>query len=226
MTRSEIRQLALDRGAALFGVAPVERFSEAPKGFHPQDIYAKTRSVIVFAVALPTEAMFADNPVPYTHVNALAMQKTDLLTFDLSVQLERAGIKNVLVPTDDPYLHWDEKRQHGQAILSLRHAAELAGLGRLGRNNLLINKQYGNMIQIGALLSATEIEPDPLADYEVCPPRCRICLDNCPEQALTGERVIQERCRPLALYKTERGFTLKKCFECRKKRPHALGLRG
>jgi epoxyqueuosine reductase QueG len=122
-------------------------------------------------------------------------------------------------------LYWDNEKQEGRGILSLRHVGYLTGLGKLGKNNLLINKDYGNMIQIGAILTSRRFESDPLADYEVCPPKCNICLDNCPQNALTGETVIQKLCRPLSNLKTEKGFTIKQCYECRKKCPQSLGVR-
>jgi len=225
ITRDKIQEIAFETGADLFGLAGVDRFADAPKGFHPRDIYSKTETVIAFAIKLPSETLFADNPVPFTHVNTLAMQKMDLITYDISTKLDRLGLKNVLIPTDDPYLSWDNEKQEGRAILSLRHVGHLAGLGKLGRNNLLINKDFGSMIQIGALLTDQQFDSDPLAYYEVCPPNCRICLDNCPQDALNGETVIQKKCRPISNYKTERGFTIKKCFECRKKCPMTLGFR-
>ena len=225
ITKNKIKEVAFKNGVDLFGVASVDRFENAPKGFHPKDIYSKTKTVIAFAIKLPTETLYADNPVPYTHVNTLAMQKMDLITYDISTELDKLGLKNILIPTDDPYLYWDNEKQEGRAILSLRHVGYLAGLGKLGRNNLLINKNYGNMIQIGALLTNEIFESDPLADYEVCPPNCRICLDNCPQNALTGETVIQKECRPISNFKTEKGFTIKKCFECRKKCPRVLGIK-
>ncbi len=209
----------------MFGIASVNRFENAPKGFHPQDIYSKAETVIVFAIKIPTETLYADNPVPFTHMNTLAIQKMDLITYEISVELDRIGLKNILIPTDDPYLYWNNDKQEGRAILSLRHAGYLAGLGKLGRNNLLINKDYGSMIQIGALLTDVIFESDPLAEYEVCPPNCRICLDICPQKALTGETVIQKNCRPISNFKTEKGYTIKKCFECRKKCPSVLGIK-
>ncbi len=36
-------------GAELCGIASVERFSRAPQGFHPNDIYTACKSVIVMA---------------------------------------------------------------------------------------------------------------------------------------------------------------------------------
>ncbi|MFC2086527.1 hypothetical protein ACFLQ9_02280 [Bacteroidota bacterium] len=88
----------------------------------------------------------------------------------------------------------------------------------------MINKDYGNTIQIGALLTDQRFEFDPLAKYEVCPEDCCICLDNCPQNALTGETVIQKECRPISNFKTEKGYTIKKCFECRKICPGVLGI--
>lgn len=158
-------------------------------------------------------------------MNAMAMQKMDRITYEISFTLDKLGVKNVMIPTDDPYLYWDNDRQEGRGILSLRHAGYLAGLGKLGRNNLLINKDYGNMIQIGALLKKEEFDPDPLASYEACLSRCRICLDHCPQHVLTGETVIQKECRPVSNFKTEKGYYIKKCFKCLKRCPHALGIK-
>lgn len=225
ITRNDIKEIAFNNGVDLFGIASVDRFNNAPKGFHPRDIYSRTKTVITFAIKLPTETLYAENPVPYTHMNTLSTQKMDLITYNISTELDKLGLKNVLIPTDDPYLYWDNNKQEGRGILSLRHVGYLAGLGKLGKNNLLINKDYGNMIQIGALLTPENFESDSLADYEVCPPNCRICLDNCPQKALTGKTVIQKKCRQVSNFKTEKGYIIKKCFECRKKCPAALGIK-
>ncbi|MGD2033982.1 MAG: hypothetical protein PVF73_02925 [Bacteroidales bacterium] len=226
ISREQVKEVVMKNGADLFGIASVDRFSKAPDGFHPRDIYPGTQSVLVFAIRVPSETLFAKNPVPFSHVNAMAMRKVDSMTYEISSELDMLGLKNILIPTDDPYLYWDSDKQEGRAILSLRHAAYFAGLGRLGRNNLLINKVFGSMIQIGALLTGEKFEPDPFARYEVCPKGCRICLDSCPQQALTGDTVIQKECRPFSNFKTEKGYVIKRCWECRKRCPRVLGLNG
>lgn len=225
ITKERVKEIAIKNGVDLFGVASVDRFENAPIGFHPKDVYSKTETVIAFAIKLPKESIYAENPVPFSHMNTLAMQKMDSITYNISSELDSLGLKNVLIPTDDPYLYWDGDNQEGRAILSLRHIGYLAGLGKLGKNNLLINRDYGSMIQIGAILTNAKYESDPLAEYEVCPPNCRICLDICPQKALTGETVIQKNCRPISNYKTEKGFTIKQCFECRKRCPKIFGLK-
>ncbi|PKP03626.1 MAG: epoxyqueuosine reductase [Bacteroidetes bacterium HGW-Bacteroidetes-6] len=223
--QNTIKQIVIKNGADLFGIAPIDRFDDAPEGFHPTDIYQKTKSVIVFAKRIPSETLYAESCVPFTHINTLAMQAVDLMTFHISSELEMIGIKNVIIPTDDPYEYWDEENKTGRAILSLRHTGYLAGLGIIGRNNLLVNEQFGNMIQIGALLTDSEIEPTPLAGYKTCPDNCRICIDTCPAKALDGTTINQKLCRPLSNYRNEKGYVLKKCYHCRKNCPLTLGLK-
>ena len=48
-----IKEIFTKLGADLCGIANVERFANAPSGFHPQDIFADCKSVIVFAKHLP-----------------------------------------------------------------------------------------------------------------------------------------------------------------------------
>jgi len=224
MKKEQIKKVAFELGADLCGIAPLERFADAPKGFHPQDIYSKTKSVLVFAKRIPKEVLNAESCIPYTHVNTIVTQDVDRLAFALSLYLEDHGIDNVMVPSDDPFEYWDSQESVGRAILSMRHAGCYAGLGRLGKNTLLINKKFGNLIQIGAILIASPLAPDPLADYEVCPETCSLCLQNCPVNALDGTTVNQKKCRPLSNFKSEKGFILKKCWECRKICPHSDGI--
>jgi epoxyqueuosine reductase QueG len=210
-------------GAGLIGIAPVERFQEAPDGFRPDDIYPECKSVIVYAKRVPSAPVFIDNCVPYTHVNNLIMMEVDRLSLNISLKLEEMGIKNVLIPTDDPYEHWEPDRTYGRAILSLRHAGYLAGLGVLGKNTLLINREFGNMIQIGAVLADTELESTPIATYDGCPDDCNLCIDSCPQGALNGVTVNQLLCRAKSVYVSPKGYLLKKCNLCRSVCPLSLG---
>jgi epoxyqueuosine reductase QueG len=225
MVESEkVKGWLLGLGADLCGIAPVGRFAGAPAGFHPQEIYKDCRAVIVFAKRLPAGVLAAENCVPYTRANNQVTEEVDSLTLRAALRLEEAGMRTVIVPSDDPYEHWEPERMHGRGILSLRHAGMLAGLGVLGRSTLLINERFGNMIQIGALLVDAALQGDPLAAYEGCRPDCDLCIDSCPADALDGETADQEKCRPLSMIINARGFLLKKCYVCRAVCPHALGL--
>jgi hypothetical protein len=63
----EIKSIIINLGADKCGIANIDRFSGAPEGFRPTDIWSICKSVIVFLKKLPSEVILAENPVPYTH---------------------------------------------------------------------------------------------------------------------------------------------------------------
>ena len=221
----QIKSMAAELGADLCGIAPAARFKHAPEGFRPTDIYDQCRSVIVFALRLPSRILFSGNPVPYTRVNNLMAEECDRLGLELSLRLEGAGVGAIALPSDDPYEYWEPDRSYGRAVLSMRHAGHLAGLGAIGRNTLLVNPDFGNMIQLGAVLVDARLEGDPVRDFDPCPPGCALCIDSCPKGALDGKTVNQKECRELSCFVNERGFVIKKCNECRSICPNSLGIR-
>jgi epoxyqueuosine reductase len=215
-TSSEIKSLTYSLGAEKCGIASVDRFKNAPNGFHPNDIYQYCRTVVVFLIQMPTEIIQASNPVPYSHTAHLIYSKLDKLGLEFCKSIQNYGSYGIPVPSDVPYLYWDEENRHGMGILSLRHAGYLAGLGFLGRNNLLINPDLGNMVYIGAVLTNIELDPDPIVEGISCPPKCKICLDSCPQKALDGLTVNQKLCRQFSGLHHVRGFDIYSCNVCRK----------
>jgi epoxyqueuosine reductase len=220
--KERVRQL----GADLAGVAPVSRFAQAPAGFHPCDIYPGCQSVLVLALRFPLSTLEAKTNSPYTLVRNGLVDRMDAMTTRLADELEAQGIVAIPIPSSEPYDYWDTERRHGRGILSLKHAAVLAGLGAMGKNTLLINERYGNMVWLGALLLSVELEPDPLATYNACRDRCRICLDACPQHALDGTTIDQKLCREHCSAYSEGGGGVYACNTCRKVCPRHAGIKG
>ena len=191
MDHLKIKSITRDLGADLCGIASGERFQDAPPGFNPSDIYSKCKSVIVFAKRVPAGSLSAENCIPYTHVSDVIVQEVDRLGVKLCLILEDLGIEAVPIPSDDPSEYWEAENQYAMGIMSMRHAGYLAGLGVIGKNTLLINEKYGNMIQIGAVLVNIELENDPIATYNACLKECGLCIDSCPQKALNGLTVNQ-----------------------------------
>ena len=76
-----------------------------------------------------------------------------------------------------------------------RGAAEMAGLGFVGRNTMLINYEFGSLVFLGELITSIELEPEafehrPPATGESLCGRCRRCLEACPTGAFAGEYVL------------------------------------
>ena len=222
-TSVEIKELARQSGADLCGIAPVERFENAPKGFHPSDIYSGAKSVIAIAVREPESTMYSTSPVPYTFVSEMILKKVFDTTIKMVIELEKRKIVAIPIPSV-PYEYWDNVTTTGKGILSLKHAGQLAGLGVIGRNTLLVSKQYGNLIRLGAIITNAKLEGDPLQDFVFCSDSCNLCINGCPGGAIENSTVSQLKCRPNSNYPNGKGETLYACNHCRKVCPYRAGL--
>ncbi|OLS13975.1 MAG: iron-sulfur cluster-binding protein [Promethearchaeota archaeon CR_4] len=219
-----VKKLAKSFGLDLCGIAPADKFTGAPDGFKPTDIYPKCKSVIVFAKKLPSDILESPNRVPYTHATQTILQDLDRIGLAFSDKLADEGVNSIPIPADDPYEYWEPERSYGRAILSLRHAGYLAGLGVIGINNLLVNEKYGNLICLGSILVDVTLEPDTIINRKYCIPNCFLCLKSCPQKALDGKTVDQQLCRKVCKIKTEKGYNLFNCNICRKVCPNRTGV--
>ncbi len=75
----------------------------------------------------------------------------------------------------------DEESAAGR--ISLRHAAQLAGLGRIGRSALLLTPEFGPRVQLGAILTDAELPGSEALQHNPCN-ACDLCIEHCPADAL------------------------------------------
>jgi epoxyqueuosine reductase len=222
MEASDIKDLVLSLGADLCGIAPGERFDSAPDGFRPKDLYDEARSVIVFAKRVPESVLHANSCIPYSFADDVVTNEILKISIEVATKLGNLGIIAVPIPST-PYDYWDEETMTGKGLLSLKHAGYLAGLGVIGRNTLLCNKEYGNMIKLGALITNIELEPDSIMDHDFCSDKCNLCIDGCPSGALGKNSVIQKNCRLYSETTTSKGAPITVCYNCRKVCPNRNG---
>jgi epoxyqueuosine reductase QueG len=222
--KEKIKDIFINLGSDICGIAGIDKFRDAPEGFHPTDIYSECKSVIVFAKALPKGIAKVNPRIIYQHFNSFAPVELDRIAYLAAVEIERDyGCTVVPIPADGPYDSWNTETLEGRGIISMKHAAVQAGLGTLGKNTLLINSKYGNMVTIGAVMTDLELTSDPPAE-EICIKGCRLCLDNCPAGALDGHSANQMLCRTNTYENNARGFAVTNCNKCRVVCPRAFGL--
>ncbi len=224
-----VKKAATDLGADLCGVAAVDRFRDAPKGYNPCDVLPECRSVIVVAARFLNSTLSVKSTLPYTVVRNQLSAGMDRLSLELSELLESQGAIAVPIGANEPCV-LDVKNKKLRGVISLKHAAVFAGLGKMGKNTLLINDRYGNMLWLGAVLTSAELEADPVATYEGCIEGCRLCLDACPVKALDGISINQRACGGYAfgdekvLFRHYGGWRIK-CNRCRTVCPNCLGIK-
>jgi len=101
----------------------------------------------------------------------------DKIAFLLSNAIQERGYRALPIAASQ-VIDW--RRQIGH--LSHRHVAEAAGLGWIGRNNLLVTPQFGAQVRLVTVLTSMPLPqgtPLPFGCGE-----CRACIPACPVQAL------------------------------------------
>jgi epoxyqueuosine reductase len=221
--KDKIKEIFINLGAEVCGVANIDLFIDAPKGFHPADIYPDCKSVIVFAKKVPSGLAYVSPRIIYQHFNSISNVEVDRIAYLASNEIERIynGI-TVPVPSDCPYDYWDAKNMEGRGVISMKDAAVLAGIGALGKSTLLLNNQYGNMLSIGAVLTNLNLSSDTPAE-NICIKGCGLCINNCPINAINEYGVNQRLCRKCAYGSNDRGFDVVNCNKCRTICPMAFG---
>ncbi|HFR3775686.1 TPA: tRNA epoxyqueuosine(34) reductase QueG [Streptococcus suis] len=81
--------------------------------------------------------------------------------------------------------------------------ARRAGIGFIGKNGLVISKEFGSYMFLGELVTNLEIEPDQPVDYDCGD--CNRCVAACPTSCLLGDTTMNAR-RCLSFQTQDKGM--------------------
>jgi len=171
-----IKEVAKFYGADLVGIAEMQDFSYYTHRANGEPVSRDFKYAIVFAVAMPLDML---NRAPH--------RETLLATCNGYVAAAHTGARlsgyikslgyetslNCMVSYDAP----------------LVLLAERAGIGQVSRANVVVTKEYGNRVRLGAVLTNLPMVPDEPEDFglkQFCM-FCGKCAVNCPTRALTSD---------------------------------------
>ena len=207
-----VKEYGLNSGASIVGIAASKDFGLAPDGFKPSDKLEGCLSVVVLGAPFPREALLK-NTVEYTEIRNEMVKKMDDIAKEVSKHITSKGFKAKVITSVGAKGY--------KGAISLKHAAELAGLGIINRNYLLTNPEYGNLLFLSAVLTDADLTPDKKAEYTVCN-KCNNCVNVCPAKALDNPDLFnQKECAKICVKFV--GKLELKCFLCRKVCPYCYG---
>ncbi len=218
LTAKMVKQLSLHAGADLAGIASADRFVNAPGGHHPADILPSCRSVIVLAGILPVGTLSQD-VLTYTAIRNELVKKMTAVARKVATAIRKQGYDTQAITSLGG--SYEKGRLHGH--ISLKHAGELAGLGKIGRNYLLTNDKAGNQLWLSAVLLSASLQADALATYTVCD-ECGRCVTACPSKALEKPSVFAVKSCDKVCCKTIKGKLALRCWACRNVCPYRNGI--
>ncbi|MBS4014889.1 MAG: epoxyqueuosine reductase [Candidatus Latescibacteria bacterium] len=189
----ELNKVALKNGASLFGVADLSKV-KTDDFLLEKELLDKFTYAISIGVVLSKGVLedIVDHPTQlyfhhYRQVNFLL----DRIGIQVAGFIEQKGYLALPIAASQ-IVDWQNQRAH----LSHKRIGVRAGLGWIGRNNLLINSKFGAQFRLVTILTNMSLKSDkPVKDN--CGD-CYACLEVCPAQA------IKEKCED---------FDHLKCFE-------------
>ncbi|MCL1927069.1 MAG: hypothetical protein FWF95_08100, partial [Syntrophorhabdaceae bacterium] len=97
-------------------------------------------------------------------------------------QSEKNNLKNGYV--EQAYINLE--LQQGISILPQKSIARVAGLGFIGKSNLLITEDYGSALCICSVLTDVPVITENQPIIQSMCGACEACIENCPANAICG----------------------------------------
>ena len=158
----QIKQLALDAGADVVGIADPRAWEEyVPEGHRPYDILPGARSVIVVGSRGPTAGAWRSPNHRVMEINGYDFRNdaaSHRIADTIEQQYDHQAIQSPALPTGGHL-----------PPMSMMLAAVLAGLGtRSLAANIILNPKYG-LLYYSACITTLELEYDHMLEQDVCP---------------------------------------------------------
>ena len=189
MLDERLDEFARELGADFFGVAditPAEDFIQNQGG---DMVMGYPRAISIGIILLDTivdqlpQRFEKSVAVNYRHhTYDIINLRLDLISSRIGSLLQKEGHKALPIPASERY---DDKELF--AVFSHKLAANMAGLGWIGKSCLLITPEAGPRVRWTTILTEAPLNPtgEPLEDG--CG-ECTDCVDTCPVSAFTGEK--------------------------------------
>ena len=176
--KAAIRKFAHELGFSLFGAADVAPIRE---GFL---LSPELKARFGLAVSLGKRLLDAvlddiqDHPTPlYFHHYRQTNNFLDRGALLLASHIQDLGFQALPIAASQ-IVDWKNQSAH----VPHKKVGLLAGIGWIGRNNLLVNPEFGSRFRLVTVLTDLPLEPDAPLDFGCG--SCFKCLAPCPAQAI------------------------------------------
>ena len=190
----KVKKFALELGADLVGIAPIERFAGAPLMMSPQGLMPTARNVIVCAIHHPDAAMELGGEKHPQKIGPYSIQyemncKLDYIAFRVAKLIDTLGYDVIPIASSNIWRYRDFMNLKANFAPDMSHiyAATCAGLGQLGWQGLTMSPEYGPWNRFISIITNAPLCGTPMyEDIKLCD-MCGECIKHCPTDAYRKE---------------------------------------
>lgn len=146
---------------------------------------------ILLVKALPKEyidKLNHETETDYT-VFAACEEITDELADQLAAVIQKAGYRAISQSENGLQMRGEFEEKTKRSVLPHKKIAVMAGMGWIGKNNLLVTKQYGAALSLCSVLTDMPLHAEKTEEIlsSQCG-ACHLCARICPVQAIHGRK--------------------------------------
>ena len=186
---TEVQECLAKLDVDMVGVIGLEKLEESKLAEQALKLLPTTNSIVVLAVEIYPEFVNLTSPTIMAgapnlndlygrHIDHLA-GRLDRAAYDIARVSRKNGLKSLPLPSQ----RTPTDRRTLEAIISYKHAAAAAGLGKIGMSSLLITHEYGPRVRLGVCLTEALLKSTDKDNSSTCRD-CNICISKCPAHAL------------------------------------------
>jgi len=189
-----VKEAARKAGADLIGIADIDRFEGLPAQHNPLSILPEARSVIVLGKrAVRGTLRGVEEGTQFSNYRSFIHNWLDqflaIATFETCAYIEDhrwEAVPLLNLPKETPTMGIAVRdgQPKPNVTVNCDEAAVRAGLGEIGYCGLVLTPEFGPRQQFQVILTAAELEPDPILEEPVCD-MCLECARTCPLGAMS-----------------------------------------
>lgn len=178
-TYDELRSIAHASGATAFGTADITDLKSHFDALPPDQTEDLSTGIAIGTrvSAAVLKGCIIGPTRHYLHHYRMINWMLDQTSLKISIAIQNRGYNALPIPASQ-IVDWEKQTAH----LSHKMIALKAGIGWIGRNNLLVHPAYGSKIRIATVLTDMPLKADTPLERDCG--ECKNCIGVCPVNAI------------------------------------------
>lgn len=210
MPYEKLKTIAVSEGISAFGVGHIEDLIQHFDSLPPEQTEGLSCGISI-GVRVSDAVLDGITTGPtrhYLHHYKMLNLLLDQTALKLTLLIQQMGYRALPIPASQ-IVDWEKQTAH----LSHKMIALRAGIGWIGRNNLLVHPEFGSKIRLATILTDMPLENPPSPPFEKGGPG-GICKGEFPDAQNCGScRKCIEVCPVSAIKETHKDWNKKACLE-------------